>query len=114
MELVSVRCEPESRSSVRVARCRGSLNEVRWWCVLLAAEVLRRPGHVLRHAEHRGEVAYLTGPAAAANKYEEAPHDCLSVTTRSGTGRQVSDAFHDVRRGLVARTAPRCLEDSPS
>jgi hypothetical protein len=40
-------------------------------------------GLVAGYAELRGEVAYLSGPATAANKYEVPPHDADQTTGAS-------------------------------
>lgn len=36
-------------------------------------------GEILVNAKHRDEVALLSGPAAAINKYENAPHDAMTL-----------------------------------
>ncbi|CUR56011.1 hypothetical protein NOCA110078 [metagenome] len=56
----------------------------------------------LVNAEHRDEVAFLSGPAAAIDKYEDAPHGATTVRPAAGRPHLVCETCQIVR----CRTAP--------
>src|SRR5680860_1332844 len=76
-----LRCKrKETRSSVAGYAVREGISYEGAGDALLRCS-LRRFFVKAGHARHRGEVALLRGPATAADKYEEAPHDVKTLAT---------------------------------
>src|SRR4051794_1626072 len=50
------------------------------------------------NAEHRDEVASLSGPAAAVDEYEDAPHGGTTVREPDARGRDVPSSVRHARR----------------
>ena len=57
---------------------------------------------------------YLRGPATAADKYEEAPHDASRLTGLGGPRPDIAEPFHDVGRDLAAARDRRRLDPARS
>ena len=94
LSVTSRRATEDRRPAPRIAWTSGRIIDQeragRACCGSPPRDCVLRRGRKARNAELRGEVALLSGPAAAVDEYEHAPHDGTTVRRAAAGAHPIS------------------------